>query len=327
MTTSSKEAATKKTAKRAAKKTTKASEPVKKSITKAKTTKQTIAKRAKTFKEDVAHSKSKKSFQSVKDDMEQTKKTSSWGLLRTLAVFLVSALVLAGAGFGVVYLHHQKAEEVVLEYFEGNDYRRGEQLQATLEEQAIEPEVVLTHYDVRRPVYSLIYTNPNTPGQQLVEVTYLKYEGLLDYEVMKSFRVIVTGDYEEAKELATDYDLHLNSPDEEMVEIIPLQDLDLPQSQRDQAQQQLEVQAENQRRALEFEQADTAGRIEILTNLKAEALALKEAVESGASEFEGEPIPAGFDTSQIDTYVDQLDANIEDLQSQENTSSAEAVEE
>ncbi len=307
---------TDKAAKTPIKKTKKVEKKIaKKTASKADSGKQSIIKHKPSLKEEVKNSKFKKDFQSVKDDMNRKRKGGSWGWFGTSLLFLLASIIIAGIGFGAVYLYHQEAKETVLEYFEGNDYRRGEQLYATLQEQSIDPEVVLTHYDVRRPVYSLVYSNPNSPDQQLVEVNYLKHDGFLKYKVMKSFRVIVTGDLDKAKDLAQENDLYLDSPDTERMEVTPLQDLDLPPSQRDQAQQQLEAQAENQRRALEFEQADNSGKIQILTDLKQEASDLKDAVERGATEFNGEPIPAGFDTTQIDSYLAQLEQNIKDLQS------------
>ena len=222
--------------------------------------------------------------------MQETNfRTPSWigKLIGLLLLLLGIAGLIAAAGY---YLDTQ-AREAVDEYFTENDYRRGEAINRTLEDENVEVETVLTHLDLNRPIYSQVYTNPFDDGQQLVEVNYLRRRGL-DYDVTKSYRVVAnTGDKDAVTEFARNYDLHTETPESEDVNFVLLQDLDLPEEQR---QTEEEI-------------------IALLEEKKAEFEELRTAIRAGETEFQDQPIPPDFTVEVVDSYLEQINTELDKL--------------
>ena len=151
---------------------------------------------------------------------------------------------------------------------------------------------MLTHVDLNRPIYTQVYTNPFDEGQQLVEVNYLKRDGL-DYDVTKSYRVVANTDNRDAVlEYARNYDLHTETPeDAQDVTFLGLQDLDLPEDQR-QTEEEIIILLEE--RQAEFEE-------------------LRSAIRAGETEFEGEPIPPDFTVEVVEGYLEQISTELDKL--------------
>ena len=218
----------------------------------------------------------------------QTKKTSTkltWLLAFAMLILGILSIVIA-TGY---YLDVQ-ARERVNEYFSQNDFRRGEAINRTLRAEGSETEVetFLTRWNPNHPVYSQVYANPFDEGQYLVEVNYLRRNGL-DYEVTKAYRVVANSDQgDQVKRWAREFDLHTEFPEGEAETFVRLQDLDLPEEQR---QTDEEI-------------------VALLQEQKAELERLRTAIRAGETEFEGNQIPDDFSVETVEDYLARLETEL-----------------
>jgi hypothetical protein len=308
--------------KRVSKTPIKAKTSAKKITSKADSVKNSVTSKAVDIKTTAAHetAKIKKSVSeklpnSVATFDKPINHTSSKLLGTLLGLGLVVAL-LAGAG---LYLH-QQAKDLVGDHFADNDNRRAELINEVLGKRQESPTTVLTEWDFIRPVYSQVYTNPFVKEEALVEVNYLQLKGL-KYEVRKSYRVLVKKqgaapanetqapsakpkesvslDY--VKELASDYDLHLDTPQEELdQENLVLErspDLDIPADEREGRKSQLVKQREDALKQLEEAKAFYAG--------------LSEALDKGEKEYKGQPITPDVTKEGIQQTLKEIDSQLE----------------
>jgi hypothetical protein len=237
------------------------------------------------------------------DTIKSTKNkvtTNNKKFLGKLIGVLIGLALFIGLTTLAVYTLDKNAKKAVRNHFADNDYRRGEAINLELDSKKVTPDIVVTDFNINKPVYSLIYSNPFdqqqsagpdgvTPKeQQLVEVNYLKREGF-NYKVKKSYRVVVLGDKDSAIDKAKKMDLHIDNPDMDKKEIINLEDLDKPESQRltkDQSKQKL------------------------LDNKK-EIEEVKKVLEEGKREYQGQPLPENVTKEALNGYLDQINKQLE----------------